>query len=71
MTQDELAVGSGADIYFDVVGAQPDGFLEGRHGVFGMVQMFAPVRNGDHAPDLPLQGRSQQKEKKEDSHGVS
>ena len=43
--QDEFAIGGGADVDFDVVGANAHGFDESRHGVLGMPEVFAPVRD--------------------------
>ena len=54
MAEHQLAIRAGADIHLDEISAQPDGFFEGREGVFRVVQMLASMRNGDNLSWLGL-----------------
>jgi len=54
--EDELAVGGGADVELEVVGAGVDGGLEGRHRVLGMVEVLAAM--GDDLDGLRIVLRS-------------
>jgi hypothetical protein len=52
----ELAVGGGADVGFDEVGARLHRGPIGRHGVLGVMQMLAAMGNGHHGGLLRERG---------------
>src|SRR6185295_16134886 len=60
MAQNQLSVGSCADIDLYELGTQTNGLLEGRHRVFGVVQVLAPMSDGYDASGLPLSRQRQQ-----------
>jgi len=66
----QLAVGRGLNVHLDEVGAQPDGFLECRNGVLGMVKVLPTVRDGHHVPRLTngRGGHHEQKQKPASLH---
>src|ERR1051325_7269449 len=54
VAQYQLSISSRADVHFDEIGAEPDGLLKRRNGIFWMVQMLASMGNGDDLPWLAL-----------------
>jgi hypothetical protein len=62
MTQDQFAIGGGADIELEIVSAHSYCLLEGRERVLRMMQVLTPVGDGNDLPWLRLGRHREQRQ---------